>query len=91
MISNSTLSAIAKPAKDKAPHPSHGEMGLCLHLALGLRVSRLLNLRAVSGPKTVGSSYSNVQRTSMKTRIQETVGRRQENFKDRKNGIGKQE
>jgi len=66
-------------------------MGLFNYFAQGLRVSRLLDLRRVYGPKTVKISYSNVQRTSMKTRIQETVGRRQENFKDRKNGIGKQE
>jgi len=74
-------------------------MGLCLHLALGLRVSRLLDLEAVlrskSDTPTRAKNCEDIilkcAETSMKTRIQETVGRRQENFKDRKNGIGKQE
>jgi hypothetical protein len=51
-------------------------MGLFNYFAQGLRVSRLLDLRRVYGPKTVELSYSNGQRTSMKTRIQETEDRR---------------
>jgi hypothetical protein len=50
--------------EDKAPYPGNWEMGLFNYFAQGLRVSRLLNLRAVSGPKTVEISYSNVQRRS---------------------------
>ena len=56
-------------SKDKAPCPLHGEMGLFICFIRGLRVSRLLDLRAVSGSKSdtptraknCEASYSNGQ------------------------------
>jgi len=42
----------ASPGKDKAPCPLRGEMGPSICFIRGLRVSRLLDLRAVSGSKS---------------------------------------
>ncbi len=43
------VSADARPGNDKAPRPFFREMELCLYSVLGLRVSRLPDLRLVSG------------------------------------------
>jgi hypothetical protein len=40
------------PREDKAPCPANREMGLCICSILGLRVSRILDHRAVSGSKS---------------------------------------
>jgi hypothetical protein len=42
----------AKPQNDKTPCPSYRETGFCLCAMKGLRVSRLLDHRAVSGSKS---------------------------------------
>jgi len=56
------------PRKDKTPHPLTREMGFCLCVIQGLRVSRLLDLREGYGPKTLEPPYSNVQKISSSLR-----------------------
>jgi hypothetical protein len=64
-------------SKDKAPFPFLWGMGPCICFVWGLRVSRILDLRTVSGSKSdtptraknCEESYSNEQRRSRQRRI----------------------